>query len=114
MKDKTSTTDRREFERFPADLSLLVTRETSLPGLKTGEFEARLVDLSRNGVRFTSTELFHRGEQVSLFHPGTEQHPGLHVEVKIVRAERVPGQKYEIAARITRQLLRQEKFGASD
>ena len=114
MKRKTPTRDRREFERYPTSLPLLVTREGSLPSLKTGEFDARLTDLSRNGVRFTSTELFHRGEQVYLFHPGSEQHPGLHVEVKVVRAERVPGQRYEIAGRITRQLPREERFGASD
>ena len=111
MKRRMTVMERREFERHAMNLAVIVVRNSTVLGLNSGEFDGCLLDISRSGLRFTSKELFHRGETIEVIYPGSEDHQGLRLEVKVVRSNRVPGQKYEMATQIVRQLGAEEAYG---
>jgi hypothetical protein len=111
MAARTKAKDRRKFARYPADLIVAVTRPAaSALGLRSGDFEARLIDVSRNGVQFLCDELFYRHEKLTVAIYGRDNLVKLRVEVEVVRSKRVP-RRYQTAARMLKALPLDEPFG---
>jgi len=104
LKRKVRIRDRREFPRYPADLTLEVKRERSpAPGLNAGVFEGQCIDLSRAGARFRTRELFHRHENLILTFFSPAGNAELCCEIKVLRSVR-RSRQYEVAGQIVRMI----------
>ncbi len=112
-KATSETQDRRRNPRYLAYMPIEIRRrKRGSKGCVKKTYNAYCIDISSNGIRFATAELFQLGETLELTLGAPDGGDEITCEAEVVRVARAP-QHYEVAAKIAQVVTEAEPSPAS-